>query len=147
VSSADAINGVIDALIARLNANLVTLGISKVTETDQEPRYLDPPEAYVIPFVEGKDAIGMYAGGDEHVYPINIVGFYKCETIQAGLRPTRTYGLNALDLFNGSNGTLLSSSGLYGAEANSASLEVGYWRVGDYIMHYWTLQLSMRQIV
>ena len=147
MSSADAINHVIDALIARLNANLVQLGISKVTETDQEPKYLDPPEAYVIPFVEGKDSIGMFAGGDEHVYPINIVSFYKCDDIQTGLRPTRTYGLNALDLFNGDNGTIQSSDGLYGAEANSSTLEVGYWRVGDYIMHYWSLQLSMRQIV
>jgi hypothetical protein len=147
MSSADAINGIIDTLIARLNANSVLLGISKVTETDQEPRYLDPPEAYVIPFVEGKDTIGMYAGGDEHTYPINIVAFYKCDDIQTGLRPTRTYGLNALDLFNGDNGTLITSSGLYGAEANSALLEVGYWRVGDYIMHYWSLQLQMRQIV
>ena len=96
MSSADAINHVIDALIARLNTNLVQLGISKVTETDQEPKYLDPPEAYVIPFVEGKDSIGMFAGGDEHVYPINIVSFYKYDDIQTGLRPTRTYGLNAL---------------------------------------------------
>ena len=148
MSSADSINGIVDAILAIITANFATLGITAVTETDEEPRYIEPSQAYVIPFVEGRDTIRTFAGGNEHTYPVNIVGFYKYDTIQAGLRPTRTYGLDALDLFSGSSGSLYSVtlSGPVGAEVGDASLEVGYWRNGDYIMHYWTLQLQIRQI-
>lgn len=146
MSSADAINGVIDAILARITANFTTLGITAVTEKDEQPRYINPPEAYVIPFVEGRDTIRMLQGGEEHTYPVNIVGFYKYDDIVTGLRPVRTYGLAALDLFTRANGTITSADGLHGAEANSAFFEVGYWRNGDYIMHYWTLQLQIVQI-
>ena len=150
MSSPEAINGAIDALIAVITANLTTLGLTAVTEPDQEPRYLAPPEAYVIPFVEGIDSIKILSGGEEHTYPINVVGFYKYVDIQTGLRPVRTYGLTALDLFTRSNGTLhftMTGGVKGGAEVNDTTLEVGYWRTGDYIMHYWQLGLQIRQIV
>jgi hypothetical protein len=146
VSSEAAINGVIDAVLARIAANYTPLGITSVEERDEEPRYIEPSTAFVIPFAEGKDSIKMLQGGEEHTFPITIVGFYKYPTIAAGLRPVRTYGLVALDLFTRENSTIISSDGLHGAEATDATFEVFYWRNGDFVMHAWSLQLSIRQV-
>ena len=147
MSSEAAINLVIDTLLARITTNFSALGITAVTERDEEPQYIEPSTAYVIPFVEGKDSIRMLSGGEEHSYPINIVGFYKYADIATGLRPVRTYGLTCLDLFTRNNGTIISADGYHAAEANDATIEVGNFRVGDYIMHYFSLQLMMRQMV
>jgi len=149
VSSADAINGIADTIIARITANFTPLGLTTITETDQEPQYIDPGTAYIIPFVEGKDTIKIFNGGEQHNYPINLVGFYKYPDIPTGLRPVRSYGLTALDLFTRKNATLTYTVNktTYGSEVVGATLEVGYWRNGDFIMHVWTLQLQMQQVI
>lgn len=149
MTSEAAINGVIDALLARLATNYAALGLTASTsieERDEDPRYIETGTCYVIPFAEGKDTVRLLSGGEEHSFPITIIGFYKYADISTGLRPVRTYGLNCLDLFTGTNGNIVSSDGLHGAEATDATIEVGYWRVSDYIMHFWSLQLSIRQV-
>ena len=150
MSSADQINCVIDAIIARITTNLVALGLNQITERDEEPTYINPPEAYAVPFVEGRDTIQIYSNGEEHTYPLHLIGFYKYTDITTGLRPTRGYGLAALDLFTRENATVRGTSELgvlCGGEIVNASLEVGYWRLGDYVMHYWTLNLQVKQVV
>jgi hypothetical protein len=150
VSSSDQINCIIDAITGRITTNLVALGLNSVTERDEDPTYLNPPEAYIIPFVEGKDKIGIYANGEEHNYPVHLVGFYKYADLATGLRPVRNSGLAALDLFTRANASVRGTSALgiaCGAEIVDAGLEVGYWRVGDYVMHYWSLNLQVKQVI
>lgn len=154
MSSPDQINAVIDAVIARINANLSPLGLDRVTERDEQPAYLTPPEAYAIPFVEGRDTIKLFADGEEHTYPLNIVGFYKYQGTSGmtdGLRPTRTYGLTALDLFTRTNATVRTTSPLGiicgGEIKDDASVEVGYWRNADFAMHFWLLKMTFNQVV
>ena len=149
MSSANAINGVIDALLARVATNYAALGLTAATsveERDEDPKYINDKTCYVIPLAEGKDTIKMYSGGEEHSFPITITGFYKYADITTGLRPVRTYGYNALDLFTGNTGNIVSSDGLHGAEATDATLEVYYWRNSDFVMYAWSLQLSIKQV-
>lgn len=157
MSSSDIINGVIDTIIGRITTNLVVLGLTSISERDEDPMYINPPEAYAVPFVEGRDTIKLYSNGEEHTYPLHIIGFYKYQdtatpatAISAGLRPTRDYGLAALDLFTRANATITGTSALgvpCGGEIVDATLEVGYWRVADYAMHYWGLNLQVKQII
>lgn len=149
MSSDDKINAVIDVILARMTTNLSALGLVRVTEKDEDPGYLDPNEAYVIPFAEGKDQIKLYADGEEHTYPVTIAAFYKYADIATGLRPVRNYAMDCLDLFARTNATLRGSYGgaTVGAEIEGMNLEVGYWRVGDYIMHYFALRLTVKQVI
>lgn len=150
MSSEAAINGVIDALITRLQTNYAALGLTAATsveERDEEPKYIDDKTCYVIPLAEGKDSVKLYANGEDHTYPITIVAFYKYASISTGLRPVRTYGYTALDLFTRTNANIVSSDGLHGAEASDATVEAYYWRNGDFVMHAWSLQLQIHQIV
>jgi len=136
--------------MARITTNLVILGLDRISERDEDPRYITPPEAYAIPFVEGRDTIKLYANGEEHTYPLHIVAFYKGTDITSYIRSTRDYGLAALDLFTQANATVRGTSVLgvvCGGEVVDASLEVGYWRIGDYVMHYWTLNLQVKQVI
>ncbi|MFA6364212.1 hypothetical protein [Methanoregula sp.] len=151
MSSSDQINAIVDAIISRVNDNAEALGgLISVTERDEEPAYIEPLTSYVIPFVEGRDTIGIYANGEEHSYPVHIVAFYKYPDLATGLRPVRNWGLAALDLFTRTNATITTTSALgipCGAETASATLEIGYWRNGDYVMHFWTLGLQVKQII
>ena len=150
MSSSDQINCIIDAIIGRITTNLTPLGLTRITERDEDPTYIEPPEAYAIPFVEGRDTIQIYSNGEEHTYPLHLIGFYKCADITSGIRPTRDYGLAAFDLFIRENATVRGTSVLgvlCGGEIVNASLEVGYWRNGDYIMHYWTLNMQVKQVI
>jgi len=103
----------------------------------------------VIPFTEGKDQIKLYADGEEHKYPVSIVAFYKYADITTGLRPVRNYGMDCLDLFSRTNATIRGSYGgaTVGAEVEDMNLEIGYWRVADYTMHYFALQLTVKQVI
>ena len=81
---------------------------------------------------------------------MHIVAFYKYSDLATGLRPVRNYGLAALDLFTRANATITATSALgvlCGAETVSAGLEVGYWRNADYVMHFWTLALQVKQVI
>lgn len=155
-STAEHINGIVDAIINRLEAaeeSLVPEGQTlTVIEGDEEPQYIKAlPSIYVIPLGEGGDTISMSQDYTEegmvHNFSTTIIGFYRYKDITSGIRPTRTFAYNALDLFVGENQVVTSytSDGtmMFGAATiDSTKVKIGYRRDKDFVVHAWILTLN-----
>lgn len=149
-STAEMFDALIDGLMARLNAHKDLLGVSSVLEGDELPTYVTPGTIYVVPLVEGEDEITIHGGVREppwgtHRFPITIAGFYYHRDIAPGLRPTRGYGFNCLDLFASPDGVLVGDLGdvTVMGEVYDPRISAGYMRIGDRILHFWMLKISV----
>jgi len=155
VTLGDSVNALVDAIIDRLDGAKASLGISTVTEGDELPTYIEPGTLYVIPLIEGKDTMRIAQGDDtgvQHDFPVTLVGYYKATDIATGLRPTRSYGYAALDLFVGGSaevleGTLEDDSTVLGYVKDTATLEVGYARITDYAVHWFIVKMQVTAIL
>ncbi len=147
------VNGLIDAIIARIEAGGGPLGILAVDERDEIPAYVDPGTCFVIPLVEGKDVMRTPIGGGslEHQFSVTIVAYYRYDDIAAGLRPTRDAGYGVLDLFFGDHDRETIEA-VVGEEALQAYpydpvLEVGYARITDYVLHWFIATIKLKVVI
>ena len=154
--TAEYLNGVVDVVLSRITsaeATLVPPGQNlTVIEGDEEPQYIKAlPSVYVIPLGEGGDSITSPQQADEggltHNFSVTVCGFYRYKDISSGMRATRTFGYNALDLFVGDNQLITAysptSSVFYGALTVDAKVKVGYRRDKDFVIHAWILTLNL----
>lgn len=157
-STGQLIDAIVDAIVDRITEHKAALGITKVTERDGMPTYVENGECFVIPLVEGKDVMRTPIGGGplEHQFPVLIVGHYTEQTVEAGLRSTRNRGYDTLDLFFGSPekevvvGRVVQDDDVIGAVAAypyDPVLEVGYARVTDYILHWFIVKLNLKTVI
>jgi len=163
-TTAQLMNAVIDAMIARIETNKTALGISSVEERDEMPGYVEPGACFVIPLVEGRDVMRTPIGGGplEHEIPVTIVAHYRTETVAAGLRSTRDRGYGMIDLFHGSHaaetveGSVVEEGegeepdvvlGTALAYTADPTLEVGYARVADYVLHWYIVKISLKTVI
>lgn len=148
MSSATIVDGMIDAVVDRINANTATLGgITSVIVRDMDPAYIaehcDMPAAAVLPFKGGEAELSWRAADEiEMHFPITIVGLYNTENVSPTNMDIIGYGFNALDLFKGSGA--LIGAGVIGGDG---SLKFGEQLNVDQIMQYWVLSMSATVIL
>lgn len=149
-TTAEMFDALVDALIALLAANLEALGATAVIEGDELPSYVDPGTIYVVPLVEGEDEITFHGGRHEppqgdHRFPITVAGFFYHRDISSGLRPTRGYGFNCLDLLGVQDMVLAGDlgDGTVMGEVYDPRLSAGYMRIGDRVLHFWMLKITV----
>lgn len=170
VTSKEVIDAFVDGVMARIST-AVTAGMfagATVTEGDEMPGYFDPPAIFVIPLMEGKDQISTSLSMSEipsgvHKFPITVVGYWKYTGSTGrsdGLRPVRGYGYDLIDLFTGGVAETLevfvtqivegegeeedeTFTYQYIGHNYSPTLEVGYFMVSDYVIHYAIVRLNI----
>jgi len=160
VTTAQRIDGLVDAIIDRLDENKTALGATDVSEGDEDPRYIQANTLYVLPLVEGKDDMKTHPGetGEmQHQFPVSIIGYYKYlgrTAIPDGLRPVRKYGYDVIDLFAGGPQEAIEGAAGSGADTETVvgmvtdpSAESGYFRVADYVIHYFIVRLNLIAIL
>lgn len=142
------VNGIVDAVLSRLNSNKTELGgIQAVTEKDEHPAFIDnPPEIFVLPIGVGEDKMYSVMGEDHnyHTFPIEIIGAYRYldnTAVADGLRPTRNYGYICNSLFSGENSIITENAVVVGS-----TLKVYYWQVADYVAHSFRLTINIKAI-
>ncbi|MFA7122358.1 MAG: hypothetical protein WC277_12825 [Bacilli bacterium] len=163
-------DALIEGIMTRISGAKDTIDIETVREGDELPAYLETNSIYVIPLIEGRDQIKTHMGDDEvvvHEFPVQVVGYYRYTgrtAISDGLRPVRGYGFDVIDLFTpGVSGALATSvtegavepdefgdGGDPGTTTDVAcfftdpSLESGYMRITDYVIHYFIVTLNVK---
>ncbi len=163
-TTAQMIDAIIDTMIARIETNKTALGLSSVEERDEMPGYVEPGACFVIPLVEGRDVMRTPIGGGplEHEIPVTIVAHFQTETIAAGLRSTRDRGYGVVDLFFGSPaaetiaGTVIEEGegedpdvviGMPVAHTYDPTLEAGYARITDYVLHWFIVKINLKTVI
>jgi hypothetical protein len=142
------INEVVDAVIAKLNANKTTLGnFTRISERDEDPAVLstsgDMPIIVVIPLADRPDRIRMTmgSGGElQHDFSISIIGYHLYTTLDSELRTLRGYAFTVVDLFRGAN-CQVGSAFVY-----SATVDVGYFVMVDYPVYRYIVTLNCKMI-
>lgn len=151
MTTASAINSIVDGIITKIQENSSALGDPiRINEWDEHPAYPaergELPSIYILPFVDGKDKISWTMGNTnlEHTFPVTVVGYYKFDDVETSLRIVRDYGCNLLDLFVGY--TCASKIGI--GEVYEASMEGGYWipSGGAFVVHIFIVTLWIRVI-
>ncbi len=150
MATKDKINGLIDAIIARVQTAAPSLGLEAVVEGDEMPTYVAPGTCYIVPLVEGKDRIQTTSGEGTtriHTIPVTFVAYYKHWTIAEGLRSTRDRGYDLLDTFLGTPAAETIEASVAGETVlgyvTDPVFEVGYARVADYVLHWYILQITV----
>lgn len=156
MTAAELVDGIVDALIAKMNSNLTTLGLGGVEERSEDPAVMDKVRtlgsyAYVIPLAEGRDRMDVMQGspGKEmyHNFSINVTAYYDQTslTMSSGglttpLRLTRGYAYKLTDLFNGDDNQL----GL--GYVFRFELEQGYYEIVDRIIHTYNVKFFIKSL-
>jgi hypothetical protein len=145
VTSTAAINAVTDAVITRLNSNVVALGnFVSVKERDQEPSVLADspnllPVLVVQPLSNRSDSMRETMGTTGEIYhrfTLSISGYYLFTNLDSDIRTMRGYAYTCLDLFRGSNQQVAT------AYVTGASVNPGYFVLVDKSIYKWVVNLN-----
>jgi hypothetical protein len=146
-------NNIVDAFIAKINLNLVILGVGGVEERAEDPAVLDKVRKfggymYVIPLAEGRDRMDNMMGGTKdmyHNFSMNVVAYYdftattkSSKSLTSDLRLTRDYGYTLIDLFNGDDNQV-GKGFFYRFE-----LEQGYYEIIDRIIYTYNVKFFVK---
>lgn len=146
-----AISGVAAAIRARILANAANLGnIAEIKDRDEDPSIIadnsrQMPVVCVIPLGDGADTILFAMGSSDwlHDFTVRIIGYYRFSLDNkdpfSDLATVRKYSYDTLELFRGA-----TNAGVYpGANVKGATIEVGYFIVGDYIIYRYDIALKV----
>lgn len=143
------IDSVVDAMVSSITTNIASLGgtaTTPITEGDEEPHLVRVfPSIFIIPLIEGGDSISWKMGNVTHrfhEYTITVIGLYRTATVSEAMRTTRQYGYTLADLFSGTNSTITGSKGT--GYVTGVKVDCGYFRVGDKIIHSWSVKFSLK---
>jgi hypothetical protein len=145
MTSTAAINAVTDAVISRLNSNVVALGnFIAIKERDQEPSVLADhvnltPVLVVMPLSNRSDNMRMTMGTTGEVYhrfTLTITGYYAFDDLTTSIRTLRGYAYTCFDLFRGSNQQVAA------AYITGASVNPGYFVMVDKPIYKWNVTLN-----
>lgn len=154
MSTAQMIDGVVDAIITRVNNNLVALNLGGIEERAEDPATLDKVRqygswAYIVPLAEGRDRMDIMQGSPSgemyHNFSINIPAYFNMTStvssdgsLTNSWRTTRDNGYNLIDLFTGNN----SQIG-YGFVFR-AELESGYYQIVDQLITTYNVKFFVK---
>lgn len=150
LTTASQVNLMVATLKSLILTNKSDLGlstISSVYEKDEDPAIAlengNVPAIYVVPLAEGGDMMNSSIGIQEiwHEFPMTIYAYYRESDIDSGLIAVRGYAYNLIDHLFG--------TGLTGTDANirAAKLDVGYYVVVDYIVHYFIIKITIKALL
>jgi hypothetical protein len=143
------------AIISRLAANYASLGLDSADQiliSDEDPKYMDLPMIGVCPLAEGQDQIHFSNNvtENEHRFPVSLYGAYK--SLDPVQYPTEclVYAGRVIDLFSNRvtpDGSAIAGTNASGhlvlGEVQSATLEIGVFRVTDYWIPFWVVKLTI----
>lgn len=153
MATKDVVNGVVDAFLTRVTANLTTLGLGGVEERAEDPAVMDKVRQYgswlyVIPLAEGRDRMDVMQGGTKdmyHNFSMNCTAYfdYTASAQSSGglttpLRTTRDHGFDLVDLFNG-NDNQCGVGFFYRFE-----LEQGYYEIVDKVIFTYNVKFFVK---
>lgn len=151
----DLINGIVDAVISRIDTNKVALGIGGVEERAEDPAVVDKVRryggyCYVIPLAEGRDRMDVMQGGTKdmyHNFAINVTSYLNMtrtakaeEALVGSLRETRDHAYDLIDLFNG-NDNQIGLGYVYRFE-----LEQGYYLIADQLITTYNVKFYVKSL-
>ena len=108
-------NGVVDAVITRINTNKVVLGVGGVEERAEDPAVMDKVRqyggyCYVIPLAEGRDRMDVMQGGTKdmyHNFSFNVTSYFDstavilaADSLVTSLRATRNLAFDLIDNYD-----------------------------------------------
>jgi len=149
MTSTATINAVTDAIITRLNTNVVALGnFIAIKERDQEPSVLAESASYlpvivVMPLSNKVDTFTETIGTTGEIYhrfSFSISGYYVFSGLDADIRTMRGYAYTCLDLFRGSNSQVSI------AHVTGGTVDPGYFVLVDKPLYKWIVTLNMIMI-
>lgn len=147
------INDMVDAFIARVNANLTTLSLGGIEERAEDPAVMDKVRqygsyAYLIPLAEGRDRMDNMQGGTKDMYhnmSMNVTAYYdytstimSTGSLISTLRLTRDHAYDLIDLFNG-NDNQVGLGMIYRFE-----LEQGYYEIQTRIIDTYNVKFYVK---
>ena len=156
MSTADLIDGIVDAITTRINSNASALGVGGCEERAEDPAVMDKVRQYggyiyVIPLAEGRDRMdNMQSSQDKEMYhnfSINVTGYYNSTSsaltskgLITALRGTRRMAYNMIDLFNGDDNQV-GYGYIYRFE-----LEQGYYEIVDKIITTYNVKMYIKSL-
>jgi hypothetical protein len=146
------VDGVVDAMIARIQANITALGGTSdtpVIEGDELPERITVfPSIFVLPLISRGDQMTTKMGGVNHTFhefSISIAGVYRKDTVSEFMRTCRQYGYTCSDLFSGPvNYKVTGSKG--GVVLLNPNMQPAYYRVVNNIIHTWMVELTAKSV-
>jgi hypothetical protein len=149
-------NGIVDAVVTRIDTNKVALGIGGVEERAEDPAVMDKVRqfgsyCYVIPLAEGRDRMDVMQGspGKEmyHNFSFNVTSYFDstsaimtADSLVSSLRLTRDYAFDLIDLFNGDD-SQIGLGFVYRFE-----LEQGYYEIVDRIITTYNIKFYVKSL-
>lgn len=146
------INGMVDAVLTKIDTNKVTLGLGGVEERAEDPAVMDKVRtlgsyAYVVPLAEGRDRMDVMQGSINkemyHNFSINVTAYFDLTSmgqLPSALRLTRDRAYDMVDLFNGDDNQI-GEGFVYRLE-----LEQGYYEIVDRIIHTYNIKMFIKSL-
>lgn len=148
------INNIVDAFLAKVNANLTTVGLAGIEERAEDPAVMDKVRyngswAYLIPLAEGRDRMDNMQGSPDkemyHNFSMNLTAYFDftstvmtAGSLTSSLRITRDRAYDMIDLFNGDDNQL--GKGFI----HRFELEQGYYEIVDRIIHTYNVKFFVK---
>ena len=156
MATKDLINGIVDAVITRIDTNKLALGIGGVEERAEDPAVMDKVRengswCYVVPLAEGRDRMDVMQGSPDkemyHNFSFNVTSYFDMtDTVKvtnsliSSLRQTRDYGYDLIDLFNGDD-CQIGLGFVYRLE-----LEQGYYEITDRLITTYNIKFYVKSL-
>lgn len=146
----DFADGLVDAIISRIEDNASSLGNPVVLEWSEDVSVVENlPAIYVVPMVGKAKAIQAQGSDDEKVsIPVTIAGYYNPDDnddsdVRVSMRVIRDYGFDCGDLFRGDAAEVRFTDGTQyaGAICTEKTVENAYWGIVDRVIHVFTITM------